>query len=160
MALLTKQFVPSETADAYLTVLRKGIAWGRYAASPRSRLVARWQPGPSLADSVVAGIVAKVEADHGVRVAGVFLNLYEDGGDFCPYHKDKYDKDVYTITLGAARDLLLKPDAGTKAHSVHLESGDLYYMPLKMQEAWRHSIPKRKGANGARISVVLFTDVK
>jgi hypothetical protein len=50
----------------------------------------------------------------------VFINLYRDGSDFCPYHKDLYNKDVY---IGETRDLLVKSDQkGTRAIKYKLES--------------------------------------
>ena len=49
-------------------------------------------------------IVNKLETSHSVHVNGVFINLYSD---FCPYHKDLYNKDVY---IGETRDLLVKSE--------------------------------------------------
>jgi hypothetical protein len=80
----------------------------------------------------------------------VFINLYRDGSDFCPYNKDVY--------IGETRDLLVNSDQkGTRAIKYKLESGDLYYMVERLHHKHKHSVPKRtKG--GIRISVVFFTN--
>ena len=67
-----------------------------------------------------------------------------------------YDTDVYTISLGSSRDLLIKQDGkGTKSEKIKLDSGDLYFMDERLHRNHTHSIPKRANS-GRRISVVFF----
>jgi alkylated DNA repair dioxygenase AlkB len=109
--------------------------------------------------SILLSLQIHLQDTYNVRVDnGIFLNLYKDGEDYCPYHRDQYGKDVYTISLGATRDLLLKPDEkGKETEKYTLKSGDMYYMANELHKTHRHSIPKRKNMNQTRISVVFFT---
>lgn len=101
---------------------------------------------------------SKLSAHEGVSIQGIFFNLYQNGSDHCPYHRDQYGTDVYTLSLGAQRGFLLKPDDKTqKTISDTLKSGDLYFMDEQIHKTHKHSIPKRVGVNDPRISIVFFT---
>lgn len=149
----------TDDADC-LQILEKQIQWQSFGPSPKSRRVAIWNGSENtLAESIISNMVYELQSRLRVVVRGVFLNLYKDGNDYCPYHKDQYGTDVYTISLGETRDLLIKSDAkGSRAMKITLESGDLYYMPKELHVDHKHSVPKRKNATGTRISVVFFTN--
>jgi alkylated DNA repair dioxygenase AlkB len=149
-------FLEKEEAEIALNVLQALIPWTSFALSPNSRKVCLWKPGISDADSIVIDIKNKVERMEHVTIHGVFLNLYQNGNDYCPYHRDQYGTDVYTISLGATRDLLVKPDGKGETKKITLKSGDLYYMAEKLHADHKHSIPKRAGIHLPRISVVFF----
>ncbi len=154
----TKQFIPTDTADQFMRILKDDVSWVRFGPSPKSRKVAHWSGETS---SVAGAIIQSLVKDLGVPVCGVFLNLYEDGQDFCPFHKDLYGMDVYTLSLGASRRFLLKPDGkGTVSTRVSLESGDLYYMAEALHQNHKHAIPKNKTVHDSRISVVFFAAEK
>ena len=152
-------FIPSETANEYLTIIEKELVWTKFKPSPKSRLVSRWAPGGSkLSDSIMEALVGQLQDTCGVSVEGTFLNLYANGQDYCPYHKDRYGMDVFTLSLGASRDFLLKRDGtGQSATKTTLRSGDVYFMPRSIHTDHKHSIPRRKNHEGKRISVVFFT---
>lgn len=149
-------FLDEKESQEYFDILRATVDWQVFQPSPNSRKVFRYSP-PTDFDPIIDKLIAKIETDYKTNVIGVFMNLYENGGDYCPYHKDMYGADVYTISLGSPRDLLIKQDGrGTRAEKIPLSSGDLYYMAVALHHNHRHSIPKRKNA-GTRISVVFFT---
>jgi len=151
-------FLDLDIASSFLSLLRDNTSWGRFAFSPNSRLVSQWtSENKGEVDLIMNGVIAEIEQRYGLRVRGVFLNWYKNGGDYCPYHADMYGTNVLTLSLGETRDLLIKRNGPGKANKLTLSSGDLYYMSAAMQHTHKHSIPKRKRANGDRISVVFFT---
>ena len=159
MAAHFKSFIPEDTANEYLSIIEEGTAWYRFRPSPNSRLVSRWKPGDTLVDSIIQALTVKLQEEFNVKVGSIFLNFYMNGGDYCPYHKDRYGADVYTLTLGEKRDFLLKADRkGSRVSKISLGSGDLYVMGKALQLTHKHSVPKRMGANGKRISIVFFIE--
>jgi len=153
-------FLDESTSDNYLDLFRFCVEWVTWQASPNSRLVKKWVPSETseIINDILFGLIDRLKKDcHVLECSGVFMNNYINGEDYCPYHKDQYDADVYTISLGSKRELLIKKDGkGEKAEKISLESGDLYYMSEELNKCYKHSIPKRKKIKGPRISLVFF----
>lgn len=152
-------FISTDRASDLLHAMQALIPWYRFAASPNSRLVYHWNSpiGDPGLDTMLVGLVMDLQQTYNIDVEGVFCNLYRNGNDYCPYHRDTYGCDVWTLSLGDTRDFLVKKDGvGTRADTWTLKSGDLYYMSEKLHKTHRHSIPVRKGRQGSRISVVFF----
>lgn len=88
------------------------------------------------------------------------LCLYRDGRDSVAWHGDRIgrsreqDTMVAILSLGAARDLMLRPRAGGSA-SIRFAAGhgDLLVMGGSCQRTWDHCVPKSTAAVGPRISV-------
>jgi len=154
-----KNYIDSETATEYFEILKKEIKWETFALAPKSRKVFHWKgENITIADFIITELVQKLETTEKVSVCGVFLNLYENGQNHCAYHKDLYNTDVYTLSFGETRDLLLKPDdKNQKTIKITLRNGDLYFMSQKLNENFRHRIPERKNITNSRISIVFFT---
>ena len=110
------QFIDSNTADNYFQLLANNISWKKFQPSPNSRLVYSWDPEAEsgLINDIIFQLVQLLQNKKSVQVCGVFINYYKNGNDYCPYHKDSYGTDVYTISLGETRDLLIKPDGMCK----------------------------------------------
>lgn len=152
------KLLDSEFANYTMSVLVNGLNWTTFALAPKSRLVC----GPihfgstrSEADLVLLQLIEMLQIQCHRKVVGIFVNYYRDGKDYCPYHRDTYGLDTYTLSLGASRDFLLKPDNGGATIKVKLDPGDLYYMPNSVHLTHKHSIPKRAGA-GPRVSILFF----
>jgi alkylated DNA repair dioxygenase AlkB len=85
---------------------------------------------------------------------------YRDGRDSVAWHGDRIgrgarqDTMVAILSVGAPRDLLLRP-AGGGGESVRrpLGHGDLIVMGGSCQRTWEHCVPKSTRAAGPRISV-------
>lgn len=45
-------------------------------------------------------------------IESVWMNLYPDGSDYTPYHKDSYDCKVITISFGSTRKFSIKDNMG------------------------------------------------
>jgi alkylated DNA repair dioxygenase AlkB len=87
------------------------------------------------------------------------LCYYRDGRDSVAWHGDRIgrgareDTMVAILSVGAPRDLLLRPMRGGDSVRRPLGHGDLIVMGGSCQRTWEHSIPKTTRAAGPRISV-------
>ncbi len=88
------------------------------------------------------------------------LCLYRDGHDSVAWHGDRigrsrdHDTMVAILSVGAPRDLVLRPRGGGGA-SIRVPSGhgDLVVMGGSCQRTWDHCVPKTAKPVGPRISV-------
>jgi alkylated DNA repair dioxygenase AlkB len=91
------------------------------------------------------------------RTAG--LCYYRDGRDSVAWHGDRIgrgsreDTMVAILSVGAPRDLALRPRGGGPARRHPLGHGDLIVMGGSCQRTWEHAVPKTARAPGPRISV-------
>jgi alkylated DNA repair dioxygenase AlkB len=65
---------------------------------------------------------------------------------------------VAILSVGAPRDLLLRPRRGGQTVRRPLGHGDLIVMGGSCQRTWEHAIPKTARAAGPRISVQFRPD--
>ncbi|MFJ6084814.1 alpha-ketoglutarate-dependent dioxygenase AlkB [Streptomyces sp. NPDC092369] len=84
---------------------------------------------------------------------------YRDGRDSVAWHGDRIgrgareDTMVAILSVGAPRDLLLRPVRGGQSVRRPLGHGDLIVMGGSCQRTWEHCVPKSTRAAGPRISV-------
>ncbi|MEV6836674.1 alpha-ketoglutarate-dependent dioxygenase AlkB [Streptomyces sp. NPDC051133] len=87
------------------------------------------------------------------------LCFYRDGRDSVAWHGDRIgrgareDTMVAILSVGAPRDLLLRPAGGGTALRRPLGHGDLIVMGGSCQRTWEHCVPKTGRAAGPRISI-------
>ena len=87
------------------------------------------------------------------------LCLYRDGQDSVAWHGDRIgrSKDLDTmvaiLSVGAPRDLALRPRGGGSSIRVPAGHGDLVVMGGSCQRTWDHCVPKTSRPVGPRISV-------
>ncbi|MFJ2946975.1 alpha-ketoglutarate-dependent dioxygenase AlkB [Streptomyces sp. NPDC087226] len=87
------------------------------------------------------------------------LCYYRDGRDSVAWHGDRIgrgareDTMVAILSVGAPRDLLLRPLGGSGTVRRPLGHGDLIVMGGSCQRTWEHAVPKSGRAAGPRISV-------
>ncbi|MET7684979.1 alpha-ketoglutarate-dependent dioxygenase AlkB [Streptomyces sp. NPDC005423] len=87
------------------------------------------------------------------------LCYYRDGRDSVAWHGDRVgrgareDTMVAILSVGAPRDLLLRPVRGGDSVRRPLGHGDLIVMGGSCQRTWEHCVPKTARAAGPRISV-------
>lgn len=108
---------------------------------------------------LISSMRDKIENEYGMRVMGIFGNLYErDGNDYAPYHKDSYGdgKGVFTVSIGGTRMFYTKNDKTGEVTKHKLEDGDLFYFNSQYNSKHKHSIPKLKSFKDPRISIVFF----
>ncbi|WP_329596437.1 alpha-ketoglutarate-dependent dioxygenase AlkB [Streptomyces pseudovenezuelae] len=85
---------------------------------------------------------------------------YRDGRDSVAWHGDRggrggsHDTMVAILSVGAPRDLLLRPArGGGETVRRPLGHGDLIVMGGSCQRTWEHAVPKSTRATGPRISI-------
>ena len=86
------------------------------------------------------------------------LNLYRDGRDSVALHNDRVHdlapgQPITIVSLGAPRDMLIKPKRGGSALRVRLDPGSVLVMSHASQFTHDHGIPKSAERVGARVSV-------
>jgi alkylated DNA repair dioxygenase AlkB len=108
------------------------------------RLVAKIDIG---VHPVIAEIVEALSSRYDIAMDQVSAGWYRDGNDSVAYHGDRVARErprsiVATVSLGAARRFLIRPNGGGPAMSFSLGHGDLVVMGGSCQRTWEHTIPK------------------
>ncbi|WP_371664406.1 alpha-ketoglutarate-dependent dioxygenase AlkB [Streptomyces sp. NBC_00280] len=102
---------------------------------------------------------AHYAAELGEPFTTAGLCYYRDGRDSVAWHGDRIgrgareDTMVAILSVGAPRDLLLRPVRGGGTVRRPLGHGDLIVMGGSCQRTWEHAVPKSARAAGPRISV-------
>jgi alkylated DNA repair dioxygenase AlkB len=156
-------------ADELFDRLAADVSWraetrpmyDRVVAVPR--LLSFYDEGDELPDPVL-GQARSALNDHYAdelgepfRTAG--LCYYRDGRDSVAWHGDRIgrgntdDTMVAILSVGEARELLLRPRGGGETLRHALGHGDLLVMGGSCQRTWEHAVPKRRRPVGPRISI-------
>jgi alkylated DNA repair dioxygenase AlkB len=115
-------------------------------------------PHPALTEARDA-LCAHYAAELGEPFRTAGLCYYRDGRDSVAWHGDRTgrgrseDTMVAILSVGAPRDLLLRPRGGGHTVRRPLGHGDLIVMGGSCQRTWEHAIPKTARSAGPRISV-------
>lgn len=153
-----KQFISQEISNFLFNYIKTNSKWQKFPYSPNSRVVTMYSD--DVIPTELLNIIEMIEIEYHVILRRyAFINNYENGERYCPYHSDEYGCDTFTLSLGETRDFLVKQNGkGTKSQKFTLESGDLVYMDLELQKTHKHSVPKRKNSTNQRISILLFVE--
>jgi alkylated DNA repair dioxygenase AlkB len=158
-------------ADALFDVLADQVPWQaeeremyqRIVAVPR--LLSFYDEGAQLPHPVLAQARDQLGAHYAGELGEPFrtagLCLYRDGRDSVAWHGDRIgrsrteDTMVAILSVGAPRQLLLRPGPGTPGSTVRhsLGHGDLVVMGGSCQRTWEHAVPKTSRPVGPRISI-------
>ncbi|WP_416959330.1 alpha-ketoglutarate-dependent dioxygenase AlkB [Streptomyces sp. Agncl-13] len=156
-------------ADALFEELAAGVPWraerrqmyDQVVAVPR--LLAYYGAGDALPHPVLAEARDALSAYYARELGEPFttsgLCYYRDGRDSVAWHGDRIgrgareDTMVAILSVGAPRDLLLRPVHGGESVRRPLGHGDLIVMGGSCQRTWEHCVPKTTRAAGPRISV-------
>ncbi|WP_030325867.1 alpha-ketoglutarate-dependent dioxygenase AlkB family protein [Streptomyces sp. NRRL B-3229] len=116
-------------------------------------------PHPVL-EEARAALGAHYAGELGEPFTTAGLCYYRDGRDSVAWHGDRggrgasHDTMVAILSVGAPRDLLLRPArGGGETVRRPLGHGDLIVMGGSCQRTWEHSVPKTTRATGPRISI-------
>ncbi|WP_243457627.1 alpha-ketoglutarate-dependent dioxygenase AlkB [Ottowia testudinis] len=156
--------VADDVAAAWFDALLPSVPWrseerpmyDRIVAVPRLMAsVALSDPSrPPCIDAALRAVCAVAPAPY-TRVG---LNLYRGAGDSVAMHNDRVHglapgQPIAILSLGAARDMLIRAKPGGPSRRVRLESGSVLVMSHASQHTHEHGIPKTSQPAGARISV-------
>lgn len=114
----------------------------------------RSSPWPNFLQTVRAEISKVVKSSFN----SCLLNLYPDGNSGMAWHDDlgfniDESASIVSLSLGAARDFLMRHKESGEKVSIQLNHGDLIIMSSDMQRNWEHSVPKRKKVIGSRVNL-------
>ena len=118
------------------------------------RHASRVRPGPIIS-SISAG-ASRRRPDAPFN--SLLLNYYRDGNDSIGYHTDAepelgVDPIVPSLSLGAARQFVLRHVRTRERLTYDLTHGSLLVMAGTTQHHWRHAVPKTKTPVGKRINL-------
>lgn len=105
-------------------------------------------------------IILQIEENFNKMVNSAFLNYYENGNDYAPYHSDNYGCDVCLLSLGTSRILRYKENKTKQNTDFILHDGDLLYIPNELNKTYKHSLLKRTKIESSRISILFFLKKK
>ncbi|WP_019069227.1 alpha-ketoglutarate-dependent dioxygenase AlkB [Streptomyces hokutonensis] len=161
-------------ADALFEELAGGVPWraerrqmyDQVVAVPR--LLAFYGEDDALPHPVLTEARDALSAYYARELGEPFttsgLCYYRDGRDSVAWHGDRIgrgarvDTMVAILSVGAPRDLLLRPLRGGASVRHALGHGDLIVMGGSCQRTWEHCVPKTTRAAGPRISVQFRPD--
>lgn len=108
---------------------------------------------PPLLREMRQGVSAQIQAPF----THVGLNFYRDARDSVAMHHDRLQHlvpgaPIAIVSLGATREMWIKPQKGGSTTRVPLEAGSLLAMSHASQLTHLHGIPKQDGSLAARIS--------
>ncbi|MFG2474800.1 alpha-ketoglutarate-dependent dioxygenase AlkB [Streptomyces fagopyri] len=127
------------------------------------RLLSYYGAGDALPHPILDEARAALSAHYADELGEPFttagLCYYRDGRDSVAWHGDRIgrgareDTMVAILSVGAPRDLVLRPRRGGDTVRRPLGHGDLVVMGGSCQRTWEHAVPKTARATGPRISV-------
>jgi alkylated DNA repair dioxygenase AlkB len=161
-------------ADALFLRLAADVPWRaerrrlyeQVVAVPR--LLAHYGAEDPLPHPVLEEARATLSAHYAAELGEPFttagLCYYRDGHDSVAWHGDRIgrgtheDTMVAILSVGAPRDLALRPRRGGATVRRPIGHGDLIVMGGSCQRTWEHAVPKTTRAAGPRISVQFRPD--
>ncbi|MFD1656707.1 alpha-ketoglutarate-dependent dioxygenase AlkB [Streptomyces caeni] len=127
------------------------------------RLLASYRAGEPLPHPVLGEAREALSAHYAKELGEPFVTAglcyYRDGRDSVAWHGDRIgrgareDTMVAILSVGAPRDLALRPRGGGETIRRPLGHGDLIVMGGSCQRTWEHAVPKSTRATGPRISI-------
>lgn len=154
----------SRQAGDWLAALQAQLPWRLQARRmyervvPVPRLVASVALDDPARPAVVDEALAAVQQAAPAPYTRVGLNLYRDGRDSVAMHGDRVQElapgwPIAILSLGAARDMLIRPRCGGPARRVRLAPGSVLVMSHVSQHTHLHGIPKTAQPTGPRMSL-------
>ena len=173
---LEQHYIPCVQANALHRELLDGLIWqeetiriyGKSMLSPRRVC---WYGDPNAVytysgirhiplpwpESLLA-LRNKLQLFTGKPLNAVLGNHYRDGNDSVDWHADKERElgstpFLASLSLGDSRVFKIRHNKTKETVSIELNSGSLLLMGGKLQNNWRHSVPKTKRHKNSRINL-------
>jgi alkylated DNA repair dioxygenase AlkB len=156
-------------ADDLFDVLRRDVPWHAERRQMYDsvvdvpRLLKFYAEGEALPHPVLAECRDTLSAHYADELGEPFVTaglcLYRDGHDSVAWHGDRIgrsreqDTMVAILSVGAPRDLALRPRDGGRSLRIPAGHGDLVVMGGSCQRTWDHCVPKTAKPVGPRISI-------
>ncbi len=113
---------------------------------------------PQLWHPVLYETKIRLESFTGQAFNSVLCNFYRDGNDSMGWHADNEKKlginpFIGSMSLGETRTFRIRHRYTGEAHNIALGNGSLIIMAGRLQQYWRHCVPKSGKMRGARINL-------
>lgn len=157
--IIQKNILDEDIADYYFTMLSFKLPWKRQLINGKDyfhRSIYRYDLNQNIEE--MDELINVIEQNIYRKVEGVFCNLYKNGSDYAPYHRDDYGCDIVSLSLGATRKFYFKNDETKIVKEYQLKNGDLFYFPLEINKNYKHSIPVQKNIIEPRINITCFLE--
>jgi alkylated DNA repair dioxygenase AlkB len=170
--LFDDAFLDPDAADALLRLLLEQTTWKQEVGRgrPFPRLTA-WYADAGLVYSysgvthhgagwtpTLLDLKQRIEAVAAADFNSLLINLYRDGQDSIGFHADDepelgVNPVIASLTLGEARDFVLKHTKTKEKRTFPLGNGCLLIMGGTCQHHWLHAVPKTLRTVGQRINL-------
>jgi alkylated DNA repair dioxygenase AlkB len=107
------------------------------------------------------GEIADVDYSNLINRVAIVVNYYAGGEDNIGWHADDepcidQSYPIVSVSFGATRDFKIRKKADRKeVYTLPLADCDVLIMQPGMQEAYQHSLPKRKNIDSPRINITV-----
>ena len=159
-------------ADHVFGELFAGLPWRQRTVTmwervlPEKRLTHWWDgsDGDGEALPVLGDIRLALSERYSRRFDTIGYNLYRDGRDSVAWHGDRErftheDPVVAIVSVGAARNFMVRPRGGGSSRTFSVGHGDLLVMGGACQHDWEHCVPKVARSVGPRLSIMFRHDL-
>ncbi len=133
----------------------KHIEWGGWY----HRKAARFSFNPAElynAPLCLLSLKSSLENIFNISISAAFVNYYQNGNDYTPYHADKYGMGILTVSLGDTRDFYFKDNQTKVVTKYKLDHGDVMIFSDSINHTHKHSVPKRTRQIKPRVSILFF----
>ena len=89
-------------------------------------------------------IASRIEMEFDGKVTDVYCNRFQDPSHNIDWHKDKYGRHIFVLSLGSRRTIQFRNDKTKAIDSVTPGEGDLYFMPLALNSTHMHKVCSAK----------------
>ena len=147
------KYLTEDQSNKIFHLLKDKIAWQKINYFKRN--VSNYNPIDNNIDEL-NDLLLQVGETFSRNIVGAFLNYYQDGNDYAPYHSDKYNCDTCLISFGTSRILRYKHNKTGENKDYELDNGDLLFIPNEINNNYKHSLLKRTKLTTSRISLLVF----
>lgn len=149
----------ADLADALPWRQREVVMWDKRLPEPRLTFWWDGLDGSAAPLPLLLDVRDALTAHYDRPFDSIGFNLYRDGRDSVAWHGDRerftHEQPVVVIvSVGAARNLMLRPRGGGPSRSFRIGQGDLLVMGGACQHDWEHCVPKVARAIGPRLSIM------
>lgn len=98
-----------------------------------------------------------IEQEFDGEITDVYCNRFQEPTHHIPWHKDSYGSHIFVLSFGADRIIEFRNNKTKEVERLDPHSGDLYFMPLKLNETHMHRVLAASAEHpGTRVSLVFF----
>ena len=150
---LIDQFLSTQQADVAFDILNNDFPWElkptlygqklsqhayHYIRNNKSSTKRHIEQSTGL--STLEELCTKIEMQFDGKVSDVYCNRFQDPKHNIPYHTDTFGKHILVLSLGSTRTVNFRNKKTKQVTSVRPHAGDLYFMPLRVNDKYEHCV--------------------